>query len=166
MTTLPLACLPPDPSVPVRPVRLGDTDRLTMDCWPHRSYSAIFNLVQNITRAVKDARGEGLVIPGQAGHLIGYGQVMLWPSVAEISDLVIAESHQRQGYGTALIQHLVQRARKLGADAVEIGVVEGNARAWALYKRLGFAESHTVHVKEADVPTYIHYLRLSLMGSE
>lgn len=163
MTNIPLAYLSPDPAIRVRPVRLSDTDRLTIDCWPRRSYSAIFNLVQNIIRAVKDGRGHGLVIPGETGQLIGYGQVMLWPSVAEISDLVIAEPYQGQGYGTALIQNLVQSARKLGADAVEIGVVEGNDRALALYQRLGFVESHSLRVKNPEGPTFIHYLRLSLI---
>jgi ribosomal protein S18 acetylase RimI-like enzyme len=148
--------------VRVRPVRLSDTDRLTIDCWPGRSYGTIFNLVQNITRAVKDGRGQGLVIPGDAGQLIGYGQVMLWPTVAEISDLAVTARQQGQGYGTALIQHLVRAAGRLGADTVEIGVADGNDRARLLYERLGFAESHSLRVKDVDGPGYIHYLRLSL----
>jgi ribosomal protein S18 acetylase RimI-like enzyme len=146
----------------VRPVRLSDTDRLTLDCWPRRPYSAVFNLLRNITRAAAEGRGQGLVIPGGAGQVIGYGQVMCWPTVAEISDLAIAEAHQGRGYGTALIRHLVQAARQFGAGTVEIGVMEGNERAMALYQRLGFAESHAVRVKEADGTAHIHYLRLQL----
>jgi ribosomal protein S18 acetylase RimI-like enzyme len=164
MTTFPIACLPPDPALTVRTVRLSDTDRLAADCWPRRGYSTVFNLVQNIHRAAKDGRGQGLVIPGQGGHLIGYGQVMLWPTVAEISDLAVTDSHQGRGYGTGLIQHLVRAAHRLGADTVEIGVAESNQRARALYQRLGFAESHSIRIKDVEGTGYVHYLRLSLAG--
>jgi GNAT superfamily N-acetyltransferase len=162
MISLPLAFHPPDPTIAMRPVRLMDTDSLSTDCWPDRSFTAIYNLVGRITRSQADGRGLGLVVPGENDNVCGYGQLLLWPSCAEISDMVVIEPYRGRGYGTAIIQALVREAVKLGAEEAEIGASVDNPRAAALYRRLGFEDSHTVHVNVGGGKEHILYLRLNL----
>lgn len=160
MTQLPLAFQPPDPAVPLRPVQLSDVDSLYADCWPSRPYANIYNLVQRATRSAIDGRGIGLVVSGQENQVQGYGQMILWPTCAEISDLVVTESCRGRGYGTAIVQSLVRAAIRLGADEAEIGAALNNPRAVALYRRLGFRDSHTVALTMGG--EHILYLRLNL----
>lgn len=54
-----------------------------------------------------------------------------------ISRIEVDPDLQNHGVGTALMQHLVERARQSNAQAVELHVLELN-RARELYKRLGF----------------------------
>jgi ribosomal protein S18 acetylase RimI-like enzyme len=162
MIQLPLVFQLPDPTISLRPVRLTDTDSLYADCWPTRPYATIYNLVGRAVRSVGEGRGLGLVIPGAGTTVLGYGQMVLWPSCAEISDLIVAESHRGHGYGTAIIQSLVRAAIKLGAEEAEIGVALSNPRAAALYHRLGFQDSHTVFLNVGNGNEHILYLRLNL----
>jgi ribosomal protein S18 acetylase RimI-like enzyme len=52
-----------------------------------------------------------------------------------------------QGLGTALITHMLGIAADLNFTEVEIGVLQQNERALALYRRLGF-----VHDRELALP--------------
>jgi len=165
MSPLPLALLKPDPHIPIRPVRLTDTDSLYADCWPSRSFSVVYNLVQRAVRSALDGRGLGIVVPGEGGKILGYGQVLLWPSCAEISDMVVTEAYRGRGIGTAIIQTLVQKALKLGADEAEIGASLNNPRAAALYRRLGFEDSHTVLLNMGTGKEHVLYLRLNLRAA-
>jgi ribosomal protein S18 acetylase RimI-like enzyme len=54
-----------------------------------------------------------------------------------ISRIEVDPDLQNRGVGTALMQHLVERALQSGAQAVELHVLELN-RARELYERLGF----------------------------
>jgi GNAT superfamily N-acetyltransferase len=162
MTPLPLALLAPDSHIQTRPVRLTDSDSLFADCWPERPFSAIYNLVQRAVRSLNDRRGLGIVIPGEGSTVIGYGQVLMWPSCAEISDIVVSEPYRGRGLGTVIIQTLVQQAIKLGADEAEIGAALSNPRAAALYHRLGFEDSHTVLVNLGKGKEHVLFLRLNL----
>ena len=111
-----------------------------------------------------DSRGLGLVVVGEDDVPLAYGQYTLWPTCAEISDLVVAEPLRGQGVGTALIQTLVKRARGRGAEAFEIGVAMDNPRAAALYRRLGFEDSHTVMMDLERGKEKILFLRLDMPG--
>jgi len=54
-----------------------------------------------------------------------------------ISRIEVDPEVQNRGVGSALMQHLLERARQSGASAVELHVLELN-RACRLYERLGF----------------------------
>jgi ribosomal protein S18 acetylase RimI-like enzyme len=71
-----------------------------------------------------------------------------------ISRIELLPDFQNQGVGTALLQHLVQRARESGATAAELHVLEQN-RARKLYERLGF------HVIAENCPKLHMRLELS-----
>lgn len=160
----PLALHPPNPSIPIRPVRLADVVDLQTHCWRERPYMVVHNLIKQAIRYAVDGRGQGLVVAESDGRVFGYGQMLLWPTCAEISDVVVAEALRSQGIGTAIIQALVQRARQMKAAEVEIGATLNNPRALALYRRLGFRDSHTTSINFGGGREQVLFLRLSLSG--
>ena len=79
---------------------------------------------------------------------------------------MVAEPLRGQGVGTALIQTLIKRARNHSASAFEIGVAIDNLRAAALYRRLGFEDSHTVMMDLERGKEKILFLRLETPGKK
>ncbi|NWG18434.1 MAG: GNAT family N-acetyltransferase [Chloroflexi bacterium] len=159
---IPLALQLPAPSIPIRPVRLTDSEPLHATCWPNRPFTSVYNLVSHALQNAADGRGLGVVVLDDTGAPLGYGQMALWPSCAEISDLMIAQTARGQGYGTAIIQYLVQAAAQMHAQVIEIGVALTNPRALALYRRLGFVDSHTVMLNLGQGKEPVLFLRLDL----
>ncbi len=121
----------------------------------------VYGVVSRAVRSTAQERGLGLVITSASGLAIGFGQYSVWPACAEISDLVVSESHRGRGLGTALIQALLQHALQRGITTFEIGVSLNNPRAAALYRRLGFADSHTVMLHLDQGLERVQFLRLS-----
>ncbi len=72
-------------------------------------------------------RDAGLLVP-EAARVTGW-----------ISDVFVAPAHRGQGIATALIRAAEARFAAHGIRRIEIAAVAGNARAIALYQRLGFA---------------------------
>ncbi|HEX2905776.1 MAG TPA: GNAT family N-acetyltransferase [Phototrophicaceae bacterium] len=163
MTLLPVF-QSPDPNLLVRPVRLTDAEPLHARCWPQRSFMTVYNMLTRALQYAKDERGLGVVVVDAAGAVQGYGQMAVWPSCAEVSDLVVAEAYRSQGCGTAMIQHLVRAAYRLGTPAVEIGAAVSNTRAIRLYQRLGFEDSHTLTLNLGSGQEPVLFLRLELQN--
>jgi ribosomal protein S18 acetylase RimI-like enzyme len=159
-----LALLPPNPAVRLRPVTLNDLDALLLCCWTDRSRDVARWLLTRVIRNQGTGRGAGVVLLAPQGErMIGYGQITLWPQCAEISDLFVAEPYRSQGYGTAIIQYLMQQAIHLQASCVEIGAAEHNPRALALYQRLGFVAHRTLLMNlGTDEREPVIYLRMTL----
>jgi ribosomal protein S18 acetylase RimI-like enzyme len=120
----------------------------------------VYNMLTRTIQHAKDERGLGIIVLDAAGEVQGYGQMVIWPSCAEISDLVVAEAYRSQGFGAAIIQHLVRAAYRLGTPAVEIGAAVSNTRAIALYRRLGFEDSHTLMLNLGNGQESVLFLRL------
>lgn len=156
----PLALRTPDAHIIIRPVRLTDVAELQRDCWPDRSFDSVYRFVSRIRYNAGQGRAIGIVVTGEGDTLRGYGQFTLWPRCGEISDLIVAESERGQGIGTAIIQYLVRAAREMSAECVDIGVALSNPRALALYRRLGFRDSHTQKLDLGQGNETVLYLRL------
>lgn len=109
------------------------------------------------------SRSMGVVVLVQ-GQIIGYGQLTLWARTAEISDLSVHESWQSKGIGTRLIFHLLEAARRY-RKVVEIGAAQGNPRALALYRRLGFRDDRVITLKTDNGDEPIVYLTFDLTSS-
>lgn len=58
--------------------------------------------------------------------------------VCYLERLAILPEFRQMGLGTALVNHALDAARKLGASRVEIGVIAGHLELVAWYKRRGF----------------------------
>jgi GNAT superfamily N-acetyltransferase len=58
---------------------------------------------------------------------------------AYIAELFVREEARGGGIGTALMQEAERVAAARGLDRLMVGVLAGNARTEALYRRLGFA---------------------------
>ena len=56
-----------------------------------------------------------------------------------IHDLVVTESERGQGIGKLLMEHAELLARELGCCKLTLEVLEGNIKAQAAYKSLGYA---------------------------
>jgi len=84
-------------------------------------------------------RIEGKVVAMAALHFTistAEGGTSAW-----LEDCIVHPDYRRRGIGAALLAHALEQARALGATRVTLLTDGDNARAQALYKRLGFAPS-------------------------
>lgn len=73
-------------------------------------------------------------------QIIGYAVLMLVLDEAHLLNISIAASHQRQGLGRALLQHMLHTARGHGALNIFLEVRPSNQAALRLYEDTGFNE--------------------------
>jgi len=160
MVEIPLALHPPDPKIPVRLVRMTDTTSLRATCWPERTFESVHRFITRARHNATQGRGLSVVAVGNAGMIHGYGQFTLWPRCGEISDLIVTPALRGRGIGTAMIQYLTRSARDMNVDCIEIGAFTSNTGAIALYRRLGFVDSHIQSITSDTEP--VLYLRIKL----
>ena len=60
------------------------------------------------------------------------------PFTAEVVNIAVTPDRQRQGVGTALLQHAIRTAREAGFRILEIGTGDSGSGQIALYERCGF----------------------------
>jgi ribosomal protein S18 acetylase RimI-like enzyme len=68
------------------------------------------------------------------------------PGELLLDGVCVAAAARGLGIGTALLGAAAEVARSVGAAAVRLSVVDTNPRARALYERLGFRPTRTVHL--------------------
>ena len=75
-----------------------------------------------------------------------------WLVVDELQVNVVAvdPTHQRRGFGTAVLTALIRQARQQGAKSATLEVAPCNTGATALYQRLGFTTSGTRRAYYSD----------------
>jgi len=98
------------------------------DPWPERD-------VSDCVRT-----GVPFLVAEQQGAVIGYVIARHVLDEAEILNLGVMSTHQRQGVGRALVRGMVARLRQAGVAKVFLEVRESNAVARRLYGALGFAD--------------------------
>lgn len=76
----------------------------------------------------------------QNQHMIGYAVLMPVLDEAHLLNLSIAATHQGQGLGRALLEHMLQIARRHGALNIFLEVRPSNRPALRLYENMGFNE--------------------------
>ena len=74
------------------------------------------------------------------GKTIGYLIAMLAADTADILNIGIDPDFKRQGYGTALLNHLIEELKKRNIGEILLEVRAGNKSAIQFYKRQGFEE--------------------------
>jgi N-acetylglutamate synthase-like GNAT family acetyltransferase len=63
--------------------------------------------------------------------------------VCYLERLTVLTEYQRQGFGTALVNHVCGEARRLGAKRVEIGTIAEHGELTRWYEKLGFCHKNT-----------------------
>jgi ribosomal protein S18 acetylase RimI-like enzyme len=147
----------------VRPVQLSDAEPLQQMCWPERSLDSITELLIRAERLAQTRRGLG-VVGVRGATACAFGMLTLWPRTAEISDLIVNAQYRSQGIGSQVITYLTEAARTLHTQILEIGVALSNPRALALYRRLGFADHHTIKIDLGCGLEPVLYLYKSLVA--
>lgn len=89
-----------------------------------------------------------LIIQAWDGSLMGSGQLVCYPHVAELANLAVAPAQREQGWGTRMIGVLTAVARHWQIPYLEIVVDENNRRALALYQRLDFAADRRLYLPD------------------
>lgn len=153
---------PDAPRWRLRPVLPGDAPALHRFCMPERTLDQIQRLVQHSQKAALNRRGLGLVAELEQGNVVGFGQLTLWARAAEISDVIVGKAWRGYGIGSAIIRKLVQAAREMAAERVEIGVALRNYNALLLYRKLGFSYGRTLDLDLGEGPEPVMYLEMRL----
>lgn len=103
---------------------------------------------------LRDAANEPLryLVAGRRGQLGGFGLLVigrprLWAPIEflpQMIDLFVQPDQRGRGLGSALIGHMEQLTRRAGLDRLHVAVdPQGNPRALALYRRLGYRPLYT-----------------------
>lgn len=88
----------------------------------------------------------------QDGVLVGQGQLHFYRrDRAEIANVCVAAAYRRQGFGTTLINRLIQEAQNRPCGLIELCVTVENQSAQALYRRLGFTVSHSFVTPDGEL---------------
>jgi ribosomal-protein-alanine N-acetyltransferase len=74
------------------------------------------------------------------GEVVGYAVMMSVLDEAHLLNISIAGERQGQGLGRALLNHLIDTARRHGATMMFLEVRPSNKNAIALYESIGFNE--------------------------
>jgi len=72
--------------------------------------------------------------------VVGYAVMMSVLDEAHLLNISIAGERQGQGLGRALLNHLIDTARRYGATMMFLEVRPSNKNAIALYESIGFNE--------------------------
>jgi [ribosomal protein S18]-alanine N-acetyltransferase len=82
------------------------------------------------------------VVVEHRGEVIGYAMMSVAAAAAEahLLNLCVASDRRREGYGSALLDLLMQRALQAGAERIYLEVRPSNKAALALYEREGFEQ--------------------------
>jgi [ribosomal protein S18]-alanine N-acetyltransferase len=70
--------------------------------------------------------------------IVGYFVLMIAGPESHLLNITIDRDEQRRGYGSALLDQVVRRARKAGSEQLLLEVRPSNGPAKRLYQRAGF----------------------------
>jgi phosphinothricin acetyltransferase len=95
--------------------------------------------------AEHDARHPIVVAEQDPGVVLGWGSLSVYNRRAGYADTVedsvyVAHDAQRRGVGTAILEHLVRRAQRLGHHTVIAGIAGDQGPSIALHAKHGFVE--------------------------
>jgi len=88
-------------------------------------------------RAVSDPN-QHFFVAEQDGHMVGYTGFWVEDRSAHIAKLAVHPDCQRQGIGSALLEHMLDAIRRLGLGRAYLEVRRSNVQAQALYRQFGF----------------------------
>lgn len=129
----------------------SDRDPLFTACYADQPFINFYTRFRDGLQ--QQARGRRLyIIVALATQetILGTGQLIQYPTSAEIADLIVTADWRGRGVGTQLIKYLCGQAAALGWRPVEIGVSATNNRAFALYHRIGFEQERKLTLMNGE----------------
>ena len=138
------------PNLQLRPMQFDDLDEIMVieptiysHPWTRGNFSdSLNNGYSAWVLEFKDLLSTGLQNTAlkNTGEIIGYALMMMVLDEAHLLNLSIVKSHQKQGLGRYLLEHMLQIAKNYQASNVFLEVRPSNVSALALYEKLGFCE--------------------------
>ncbi|HSH02648.1 MAG TPA: GNAT family N-acetyltransferase [Anaerolineae bacterium] len=144
--------------ITARPAQLEDTQPLHQLCYSERPFLRFQHHFHHCLK--QQARGRGIWLALQhRRRLIGAGHLITYSHEGELADLFVHTNYRSQGIGSAMIHLLIHIAQQQHLNALEIGVLATNHRAYHLYQRLGFTldrqiqlnNGHTAFILRQDI---------------
>lgn len=81
--------------------------------------------------------------------------------VCYLRRLAVLPACRRRGFGSLLVLHVLEQARRMGAERVEIGIIAGQPELAAWYRGLGFEE--TGRRRFEHLPFEVAFMRRDLI---
>jgi ribosomal protein S18 acetylase RimI-like enzyme len=108
-------------------------------------------------RELKDANAVVVCAVDEGGRIVGYAYGtleerdwnMLLDAHGALHDVLVDESVRRRGVGELLVLEVCRRLEAMGAPRVVLSTAVQNARARALFGKLGFRETMVERTREA-----------------
>jgi ribosomal-protein-alanine N-acetyltransferase len=121
--------------------------------WPEEKYREMFE--SEISR-------RSVLVLDDRGTIRGFAIGRVFDQECEIENVVVASDFRRRGWGSELLQGLIDAASQAGVTAFFLEVRESNFAARALYNGSGFAENgrRKRYYREPDEDGILLTLRL------
>lgn len=71
-------------------------------------------------------------------RVIGYADLWILFDQAQIANIAVRKTHQKRGYGQALMDEMIRRAVRSGCENITLEVRVSNTAAVSLYEKNGF----------------------------
>lgn len=100
-----------------------------------------------LQKILSDESSGRIYVAREGGRVVGMAALHFSISTAEgglaasFEDLIVEPGQRGRGVGAALLAHVIGEARKLGVLRIMLLTDHDNARAQALYRKLGFVPS-------------------------
>jgi len=114
---------------------MGSGDLVTVADIEARSYTFPWSL-GNFSDSL--AAGHDCLLCLSSEMTVGYAVLMLAGPESHLLNITIDSAMQRQGYGAALLDHVVHVARSVRSEQLLLEVRPSNGSAKRLYQRAGF----------------------------
>jgi ribosomal protein S18 acetylase RimI-like enzyme len=120
------------------------------DAWAARyHYRGQDHLPPVARKVLTSAQEQSFVSIRDGAAVLAIARLSIADGWAGITAVEVDQNHRRQGLGVAITAAACLAAEERGLSRVFLQVEEGNAPARALYKRLGFRDSHRYHYRVA-----------------
>lgn len=122
----------------LRPLRWQDllaVDRIERESFPTDAWSPGAFWAELAQRPRRD-----YVVVEQGGAVVGYGGLDLAGETADVMTIAVDPARRGHGLGRVLLDELLERARRAGAEQVLLEVRADNPAAIGLYEAHGFEE--------------------------
>ncbi len=127
-----------EPEVVLRPMRVEDVDevmQIEAEAYPFPWTHGIFRDCLRV--------GYSCWLIEQSGKVVAYGIMSSAVGEAHILNICVDEGLRRQGFGRAMLEHLIDLAKRHGNQMCLLEVRPSNISAVSLYHDYGFNEVGT-----------------------